>query len=187
VKRRDLPNLITLVRIALVAPLAWALLNGAYGWGVTLFLMAAVSDGVDGFLARHYSWQSRLGAVLDPIADKLLLVTVYFALGINGFVPFWLVAAVIFRDFIIIIGAGAYRIIVGSLEVAPTSLSKLNTILQVVLAVVAILAHGLGYLPDWSADILVYAVLASTVFSGLHYVALWGRRAWQGKTRNQNE
>jgi len=179
VTRRDLPNLITLLRILLVAPLIWALLDGAYGTALALFLVAAGSDGLDGFLARHFGWQSQLGAMLDPVADKLLLVALYVSLGVIGFTPWWLVLAVVARDLLIMGGALAYRLLVGRLDMAPTLLSKLNTVLQLTLVLVAILARGLGWLPHWSADLLIYAVAASTVLSGIHYVATWSRRAWQ--------
>ena len=99
--------------------------------------------------------------------------------------PVWLVAAVIARDIIIVCGAGAYRLLLGRLDVAPTMASKANTILQVVLAVVALLARGLGVLPAWIMDILVYAVFASTAYSGLQYVTLWSRRAWMERSSNK--
>lgn len=181
--RRDLPNLITALRILLVAPFAWALLNGVYGFALFLFALAGASDGLDGYLARHYGWHSALGAVLDPLADKLLLVTAYLALGALTFVPVTLVVAVLARDVIIVAGAGAYRLWFGHLEVAPSLISKLNTALQVALAVVAIASYGLDWLPAWSADVLVVAVFASTLLSGAHYVVIWSVRAWRESGR----
>jgi cardiolipin synthase len=183
VTRRDLPNAITLLRILSVAPLVWALLDDAFGVALALFLLASASDGLDGFLARRYGWQSQLGAILDPIADKALLVALYLALGLDGFLPWWLVLAVIGRDLVILGGALAYRLVIGRFDIAPTFLSKLNTVLQFSLALVVILARGLGWLPPWSADLLVYAVLASTLLSGIHYVVIWSRRTWQEKHR----
>lgn len=179
--RRDLPNLITILRILSVAPLVWALLDGRFGLGLAIFLFASASDGLDGFLARRFRWQSQLGAILDPVADKTLLVSVYVALGLNGFIPWWLVAAVVARDIVIVIGAVGYRFVIGRFAMAPTFLSKLNTVLQFLLALVAVLARGLGWLPAWSADIFIYAVLASTVLSGVHYVGIWSRRTWREK------
>jgi cardiolipin synthase len=183
VTRRDLPNLITILRILLVAPLAWALLNGEFGWALLLFALAGASDGIDGFLARHYGWQSPLGALLDPLADKLLLVTVYLALGALGFVPLMLVIAVFTRDLVIVTGAAVYRLCIGPVEMAPSLISKLNTVLQIALAVVAMVSAGLGWLPVWSTDLLVGAVYASTLLSGLHYIGVWSRRAWNESRR----
>jgi cardiolipin synthase len=178
---RHLPNFVTLVRILLVAPLAWALLNEFYGLGLALFVIASASDALDGFLARHFGWTTPLGAILDPIADKLLLVTVYVTLGMSGFLPGWLVIVVVVRDVVIVSGALAYRALTGRFRMEPTFLSKLNTVLQLALALTAIAARGLQWLPPWSADLFVFAVLASTILSGLHYVGVWSRRAWQHK------
>ncbi|MGE0081108.1 MAG: CDP-alcohol phosphatidyltransferase family protein [Thiohalomonadaceae bacterium] len=181
--RRDLPNFITVIRILLVAPFAWALQHGEYGLALSLFVVAGTSDGIDGWLARHYGWHSTLGAVLDPLADKLLLVTAYLGLGLLGFLPMALVIAVLARDVIIVSGAVAYRLWFGHLEMAPSLISKLNTLLQVALAVVAIASRGLDWLPAWSADVLVAAVFASTVLSGAHYVVVWSARAWRESRR----
>lgn len=182
--RRDLPNLITGLRILLVAPLVWALLNGQFAAALVLFVLAGASDGIDGYLARHYGWQSRLGALLDPLADKLLLVATYLALGALGFLPLWLVALVLGRDLVIVAGAVAYHLRFGRLDLAPSLVSKFNTILQIALALAAILSVGVGWLPVWSIDVLIAAVFASTVLSGLHYVAVWSRRAWRESRRN---
>jgi cardiolipin synthase len=184
VTRRDLPNLITGLRILLVAPLVWALLNGQYAAALVLFVLAGASDGIDGYLARHYGWHSRLGALLDPLADKLLLVSTYLALGWLGFLPLWLVALVLGRDLVIVVGAVAYHLRFGRLDLAPSLLSKFNTILQIALALTAMLSVGLGWLPGWSAELLIAAVFASTALSGLHYVAVWSRRAWRESRRN---
>jgi cardiolipin synthase len=176
VTRRDIPNLITAARIALVWPLVDALLEARFTAALVLFALAGISDGIDGFLARHYGWFTRLGAILDPVADKLLVVSVYVALGWEGFIPLWLVAAVITRDVIIVAGAAAYRFLAGHLEMAPTAASKLNTFLQIALVLAVMLAQ-LNWLPGWFSQVLLYAVLISTVFSGLQYVLIWGRRA----------
>jgi len=184
VTRRDLPNLITGLRILLVAPLAWALLSGHFAAALTLFVLAGASDGIDGYLARRFGWQSRLGALLDPLADKLLLVATYLALGWLGFLPPSLVALVLGRDLVIVAGAVAYRLRFGRLDLAPSLLSKFNTVLQIALALVAILSTGLGWLPGWSTELLVVAVFASTLLSGLHYVGVWSGRAWRESRRN---
>jgi len=174
---RDIPNLITVGRILLVAPTTWALLQQDYRLALVLFLVAGVSDGVDGFLAKQYAWTSRLGALLDPLADKALLVCSYAALTWTGLLPLWLFALVILRDVVIVGGALVYHFRVARLEAAPTPISKLNTVLQITLVLVVILeTASLWVQPGWSGP-LVYAVAVTTLWSGVDYVVRWSRRA----------
>src|SRR5580692_10525757 len=127
---RHLPNVITTIRILLVAPIAVALANHKLVTSIALFGVAALSDAADGFLAKRFGWQSELGAVLDPIADKLLLATVFVTLSLLKLVPLWLMLAAVLRDVIIVSGAVAYRIIIGPLTAHPSLISKLNTLCQ---------------------------------------------------------
>lgn len=175
---RQLPNLITVLRILLVAPLAVAVLEGSYGTALLLFTVAGLSDGVDGFLAKRFGWESRLGAVLDPLADKLLLVVCYVLLGLKAALPIWLVAVVLLRDLVIVIGGIAYHLHVGYVQMAPTVISKLNTVLQVALVVIVMFSLWRAPLVPDLRDPLIYTVFASTVLSGLNYVWVWGRRAY---------
>ncbi|MDE2089174.1 MAG: CDP-alcohol phosphatidyltransferase family protein, partial [Gammaproteobacteria bacterium] len=108
--RRDLPNLISVLRMLLVLPVVALLMTEHYREALLLFGLAGLSDALDGFLAKRYGWTSRLGAVLDPLADKILLVSSYIALGWLRLLPLWLVAAVIVRDLVIVIGAAVYWI-----------------------------------------------------------------------------
>src|SRR3990172_3309285 len=102
---KDIPNIISLLRMALVPPVVILLLNGYYGWALLVFVSAGLSDGLDGYLAKRFGWRSRLGAILDPLADKLLLVASYLTLGWLGQLPLWLVAVVVGRDIVIVAGA----------------------------------------------------------------------------------
>ncbi len=121
---RHLPNLLTCLRLALVLPVAWLLLRQQYPQALWLFLLAGLSDALDGLLARRFGWTSRLGAWLDPIADKLLLVISYVCLTLNGLVPVWLTAVLLLRDLVIVGGAGAFAIAsVRSTSVRPGSAS----------------------------------------------------------------
>ena len=174
---RHIPNVLTILRMLMVAPVVLAVLSGRYGFALVLLAIAGASDGVDGFLARRYGWQTRLGALLDPIADKLLLVTVFISLGVVGGVPLWLVALVAVRDLVILAGAFAYRLLFGRLELAPTLLSKLNTVLQVLLVLIVLLDLARWVPFAWLVDSLVVAVTLSTALSGLHYVWEWSGRA----------
>ena len=133
------------------------------------------SDGVDGFLAKRFHWSSRLGQYMDPVADKAMLVSTYLSLGWLGVLPAWLVAIVILRDVIIIAGAVAYHFVTHQLEMHPTWLSKLNTVMQIILALVAIMAQFLT-IPDAIVALMIVIVLLTTVASGLDYALEWTRR-----------
>lgn len=177
-KRSDIPNLITVLRILLVLPTGWVLLRQDFALALVLFLVAGVSDGLDGFLAKHYGWTSRLGALLDPLADKALLVTCYAVLAWIELLPPWLLVLVVTRDVVIVAGAVVYNYRIRRLEAEPTLISKLNTVLQIALVLLVIVQQ---LAPDWVPagwiQLLIYAVTASVVWSGLDYVVTWGRRA----------
>lgn len=176
---RHLPNIITALRIVLVMPLAWALLEHNFDLALLLVTVAGASDALDGFLAKHYGWVSTLGSVLDPIADKLLLVVTFLSLGYLALVPSWLVVAVLGRDIVIVTGAVTYYVLIGRYDMAPTLLSKLNTLVQIVLVFGIVLAQVFDFPRMWMIEIGVWLVLATTILSGAHYVWTWGRSAWR--------
>lgn len=180
---RHIPNLICVARIALVWPIVDALQAGRHDLALGLFVVAAVSDGVDGFLAKHFNWTSQLGKFLDPLADKLLLVAVFVSGSWAGMVPWWLAAAAIARDLIIGGGALIFRLWFGPLHGRPTILSKVNTALQILYLVAAILfaAHGLP--PREVLAALAIATLVSTLASGANYVSRFLARAWSMPAR----
>jgi cardiolipin synthase (CMP-forming) len=175
---RHLPNLICLVRIALIWPIARALAAGAMPTALALFVAAAVSDGLDGYLAKRFNWTSELGKVLDPLADKLLLVTVFVESAWLGLVPWWLTAAVVARDCMIGLGALVYRLWFGPLRGRPTILSKVNTALQLLYVMLVVLNAASGAPPREILEAAAALVIASTVLSGLHYVVSFTRRVW---------
>ncbi|MGB5438850.1 MAG: CDP-alcohol phosphatidyltransferase family protein [Gammaproteobacteria bacterium] len=178
-KPSDIPNIITLLRFLLVPPLVLLLLNHQYGAALVVFAVAGFSDALDGYLAHHYSWSSRLGAIMDPLADKLLLVSSFVTLGWLGLIPFWLVALVIFRDLVIVIGAMSYHWCVEYLDTAyPTLVSKMNTFAQIMLVLAVMFSESVQPVPAMWIEILLYSVLVTTIWSGLDYVWIWGRRAW---------
>ena len=174
---RNIPNLITAGRILLVPPVAWALMVGHYHTALILFFVAGVSDAVDGFLAKQYGWTSRLGALLDPLADKFLLVTSYTALVWTGLLPLWLLLLVLLRDVVIVSGAVIYNFRIERLDADPTLISKLNTLLQILLVLLVIVHQATGWGQDVWIEWLVYAVTASVLWSGMDYVITWTRRA----------
>jgi cardiolipin synthase len=183
-----IPNAITLARMAMAAPLAWLILAEAHVAALTLALVAGFSDALDGLLAKRFGWQSRLGGLLDPLADKLMLLACFVALALTEALPAWVTLLVIGRDLVIVAGAVAYHNLVGPLNAAPSAISKLTTVLQIVLVLV-VLVDGLAAvaLPGWSLAGLIVATAAATVASGVHYVISWtlkARRAWREQARS---
>ena len=182
---RHLPNLLSALRLLLALPVALAIGYRDYPTALVLAALAALSDALDGFLARRFRWQSRLGATLDPLADKLLLVGCFIALTYVGAVPLELTLLVLARDVVIVAGALAWRVLLGPLTARPSLLSKLNTLAQIafVLAVLLTLVWSQATLPLRGP---AWAVGALTVASGIDYVLRWGvraRRAWRNKER----
>ena len=175
---RHLPNIICVLRIALVWPIAVALAEREYLIALALFMVAGLSDGVDGFLAKRFNWTSELGKLLDPLADKLLLVTVFVESAWLGLAPWWLTSAVVARDVLIALGALAFRLLIGPLRGRPTVSSKINTALQLLYPVAMLANAALNFPPHQVLDALAILVLMMTVFSGLNYMAVFTRRAW---------
>lgn len=174
---RHIPNLISGLRLLLVPPVVMWILEEQPLPALVVFLIAGISDGVDGFLAKRYGWQSQLGGFLDGIADKLLLMGAMLALAWVGYLPAWLVAAAFCRDAVIVAGAIAYRVLIGRFQPDPSHLSKLNTVCQLGVVAVALTAWlGLGY-PAALISGLYWVSLALIVSSGVGYVVVWGRRA----------
>jgi cardiolipin synthase len=178
VKLSQLPNLITILRFLLVPPVVLFLLNGRYGAALLVFAAAGFSDALDGFLAKRYHWTSRVGAMMDPLADKLLLVSSFVSLGWLGQIPPWLVAVVLLRDLVIVTGAIIYNLRIEQLEAAPSAVSKLNTLAQIVLVMAVMFTQAVAAVPPLWLEALTYGVLVTTLWSGLDYVWTWGRRAW---------
>jgi cardiolipin synthase len=173
----NIPNTLTLLRIALVPFIALRLLEGAYGTACVLFIISGLTDWADGMIARHWNQRTRFGAIADPLADKLTMLTVTLLLTFQHALPWWFTLAVILRDVLIVAGALAFHFLIGQLIMAPSRISKLNTALAFFL-LVTVLAIEAGFLPDgpWR-EALLFATLATTVFSGGRYVYDWGRKA----------
>lgn len=174
---RHLPNLISALRIVLVLPIALALLHGRLLATMGLFCVAAVSDAADGFLAKRYGWQSPLGGVIDPAADKLLLATVFIVLAVLHWVPAWLMAAAVARDLVIVLGALAYRVCFGPLAARPTLISKLNTCCQGLYIACVIAREQFAQPPAPALLVLGALTLVTTAVSGIDYVLSYGEAA----------
>jgi len=170
-----LPNLITVIRVLIVPVVIWLIIHGAHTPAFALFLLAGVSDAIDGFLARHYDWRTELGAYLDPVADKLLLVGIYVTLGLLGHIPAWLVIAVVSRDVLIVGAVMLSWMLDRAVEVRPSKISKANTAGQIVLA--GIVLAQLGFAPALAPVVtpLTWIVGILTLVSAGVYLARWLR------------
>lgn len=174
-----IPNAICVVRILLIAPLVTALFDGRFVLALVLMVVAGASDGVDGFLAKTFDWRTRLGSLLDPAADKLLLVSTFLSLTLLGLVPVGLTVIVVLRDVVIVTGALMWRRLTGALSGEPTLISKLNTACQL-LFVVGTIADAAWGMPGetWLVPLGGFIVFTS-IASGLNYVLIWSKRARQ--------
>jgi cardiolipin synthase len=173
----NLANLITLARLISVPVVVWAILADEMALAFAIFVAAGVSDAVDGFIAKHFHTESVFGSYLDPLADKALLMSVYIALGHEGYLPMWLVILVVFRD-ILIIGGVLLLFTIGtrSVRVSPLLISKANTAAQIVLAAVALGGEALGMPQPMLVTILVWTIAATTVLSGGGYIVQLSRK-----------
>ena len=177
-KLHQLPNILTVFRFLLVPPVVMLMLKDEFMPALVLFAVAGFSDALDGFLARRYHWTSRIGGLMDPLADKLLMVSSYLTLGWLGLIPLWLVVLVILRDLVIVTGAIIYNARIEHIEAEPSIVSKLNTLAQILLVLSVLFNQAFMELPAWWIDLLVYSVLVTIVWSGVGYVWTWSRRAW---------
>jgi cardiolipin synthase len=169
----NLPNLITIGRILLVPVTVWLIISGEFALAFVAFVMAGVSDGVDGYIARQFDQRTELGAYLDPIADKALLVSIYVSLGLLKFIPAWLVIMVVTRD-VLIVGAVILSWVLGKpIIVAPSMASKVNTAGQIILAgvVLGVLGLEIDLHPLLGAGFVGVAIL--TFGSGALYMRDW--------------
>ena len=184
-----IPNAITIVRILVVIPTAWLLWRTHYMDAFYLMLVAGVSDALDGFLARRCNWMSKLGATLDPLADKLLVTAMFIVFALQGHIPLWVAAIVLVRDVTIVCGAGVYKLLYEEVEISPTFVSKANTAMQIITVLLLMLSllqiEGLSPIALQLVDPFCFYILAVLgVSSGIDYVITWGSKAYrEGKQR----
>jgi cardiolipin synthase len=152
----------------------WLIVAGRYGAAFWLFVAAGLSDALDGYIAKRFDRRTRLGAILDAAADKALLAGLYLTLGLAGQLPVWLVALVVLRDFLIVLGFVLMQTTAASNHFDPLYISKVNTLVQLAL-VAFVLAQGLGIEAEPVKSLLIAAAAATTVLSGLSYLVRWGR------------
>lgn len=171
----SIPNLITLGRILLVPIVVWAIAAGRLQLAFLLFLAAAISDGVDGFLAKRFGMQTELGAYLDPLADKILIVSIYVTLGITGVIPLWIVILVASRDFMIIGAIILSWLVDMPVAIKPHTVSRLNTGVQIIYACLVLASHGYQFNAEPVLTLVMVLVAILTSLSVALYLAQWVR------------
>jgi cardiolipin synthase len=171
----NIPNSLTLLRIVLVPLVVWLIIAHEMLAAFLLFLFAGLSDAADGFLAKRYNWNTELGAYLDPIADKALLVSIYVTLGLAGQLPVWLVIAVVSRDVLIVGAVVLSWMLSRPLSMRPLLISKANTFSQIMLAGLVLAELGLGLGLEEIVQLLVWATGALTILSAAAYFIEWLR------------
>lgn len=171
----NIPNLITLARLMSVPLMIWLIVSERFGAAFCVFAGAGVSDALDGFIAKRFDCRTRLGALLDPTADKALLSSVYVALGSVGKLPDWLVILVVFRDVTIIGGFVLLQTLAAPRNFDPLYISKINTLVQISLIVYVLGGLGVGLPDGLFSDILIGLAALTTVLSGMSYLVRWAR------------
>ncbi len=174
---RWLPNAISLFRIILVPPILILITRDRYDVALLLFVLAGFSDGLDGYLANRFQWHSRFGALLDPVADKLLVGCTFILLALLEQIPIWLTTIVILRDVVIVGGATIYNFFVRPIEARPTRISKLNTALELLFLLFVMSRAGFGWPEEISITVLGAATVVTVVISGIDYVWSWTKMA----------
>lgn len=176
---RFVPNAICIVRMLLVVPLVWLIVGGRYTEALGVLVVAGFSDGLDGYLAKRFDWRTRLGSLLDPAADKLLLASSFVALSYVGLVPAGLTIVVIARDVVIVIGAICYQLLIAPVEGQPALVSKLNTACQLAMVLFTLTNAAFAWPAHTALVLLGATVVFTSVVSGLTYVLRWSARAWR--------
>lgn len=170
---RHIPNLLSIFRIILVIPVIWVLFQGHILWALILFTIAGLTDLLDGWLARRQHWATRVGGLLDAVADKILLTAVYISLWWLDSIPAWLLSMIIGRDILIILCTLLYQAQMKKLDPAPSKISKINTFMQIVLAVFGINQLGSFPIPDALIHSMMIMVVFTIVLSTIGYIKTW--------------
>ncbi|MBK8066517.1 MAG: CDP-alcohol phosphatidyltransferase family protein [Rhodanobacteraceae bacterium] len=184
---RHLPNALSLARLAAALPIAWLVVHDHGQLAMVCFILAGASDGLDGWLAKRFRWQSQLGGWLDPLADKALVLSVCVALALHGDLPWWLLGLIAVRDLVIVSGAVAFHFNYAPLHARPTLLGKLTTF-ALLLTVVALLARNVGaQIAPALVDALVWLCASLLVASGIDYVRRWSSKARKVRRSEQSQ
>ncbi|MCF6318185.1 MAG: CDP-alcohol phosphatidyltransferase family protein [Proteobacteria bacterium] len=175
---QHLPNIITFGRIFSIIPLVWFMLLENYLLALYIAIAAGISDGLDGYLAKKYGWEGWLGSILDPLADKFMMLSCYLVFTIQNILPAWLFLIILIRDVVIIIGATMFHFLLGKINMAkPSAVSKYTTAFQILLILVILIDLSVFEFDQLILDGLIGLVVFLTVVSGLHYMITWGMKA----------
>ncbi len=178
----NLPNFLTLSRILLTPFIVYAILEHQPAMALLFMAVAGLTDMLDGAIARIFNQRSTVGAYMDPLADKLMLISAIVTLYTMDQIPLFLFLAVIFRDLIIVIGAIAYEIVTHQLEMTPTITSKITTFLQIMIVLLILANAAWNILPLWMVSAVAWLTFVMTVLSGVQYMIVWMEKA----VRNEN-
>ncbi|MDF2867530.1 MAG: CDP-alcohol phosphatidyltransferase [Gammaproteobacteria bacterium] len=173
-----LPNLITILRIILIVPVCYNIVQDRFLPALYFLILAGLSDGLDGYLARRFNWQTRLGSLLDPLADKLMVISCFTALTWVQAIPLWLFIIILLKDIIVVTGAIIYHFFIASYEFSATLLSKLNTFLQILFLVTVVIKMQFASIPNILILALMYVMLLTTLGCTLDYIWIWSKKAY---------
>ncbi len=183
---RFIPNIITLFRFVLILPIGYFLWQTNFFFALLLFVIAGLSDGIDGFFARQFNWTSRFGAIADPLADKALLMTTYLLLSYHNHIPMWLTGLVIIRDITILTGGITYHNLYGAFKLEPSLLGKISTVCQISLATVVLFSISIYSLAPIVIQFFVFLVAVAGILSGADYVINWSKKARLAKAQKSH-
>lgn len=176
---RQIPNVLTIFRLILIVPFMVYLFQKEYTIAFYTFIIAGFTDGLDGWLARHFSWQSFFGSFADPFADKLLVTSSFISLAIIGSLPWWLVILVFLRDLTITMGVLTWIWLIRTqLNFEPTLLSKFNTTCQIILVILCLFELAYFHFPQYLIKSLIFLCALTTTTSYINYIWTWGKKAW---------
>ncbi len=179
---KHIPNALTLFRLGLIVPFLMYLFDHEYVNAFYTFILAGFTDGLDGWLARHFQWQSFFGSFVDPMADKLLVASSFISLALIGSLPWWLVILVFLRDLTISMGVLVwYWLVQRRLDFQPTVLSKFNTTFQLALVTLCLFELAYFKFPPYVIDFLIYLTAFTTAITYVHYGWLACQKAWPKK------
>lgn len=174
---RHIPNAITMTRLLLVLPIAFFIIDSQFLVAFILFTLSGLSDGLDGFIARHFGWESAFGRMIDPLADKLMMITTALTLGILGFFPMTLMLLIVVKDIAVLGGVFSYTALAGFPKIHPTWLGKITTASQIVLLVTVLLELSFkGVIPGVVFPVWYWVVAVLTILDGASYLWIWTAR-----------
>jgi len=173
----NIPNILTLARIVITPFIVFAIMEGEAAFALVLMGIAGITDMLDGAIARHFNQRSIVGAFMDPLADKLMLLSTIVTLFFINEIPLFLFLAVVFRDLVIMVGAIAYEVVTGKLEMQPTMSSKITTVLQITLVLTVLADMAWQFPAELFYQSILWSTFAFTCISGVQYMVVWMRKA----------